>query len=382
MGKRAASIPDRAALMKKVRCVVVKLGTRVVTVRDNQLNRKLIDRLAEDVAGLLARKVRVAIVSSGAVGAGMGRLDLKARPRRLGELQATAAVGQGLLMNAYKLAFREHNVPVGQVLLTSEDLDNRARYVHAQGTLDALFRYGAVPIINENDSVAVDELHLSVGDNDRLSAMVAHLVDAELLVTFTDVDGLYSDNPARNPEASLIREVHAVTPEILALAGQAGSEAGRGGMRTKVMAAESVTRGGRMMLIADGHQTRVRDVMAGAEVGTFFRAKAKRLPGRKLWIANSRKHGAVVVDAGAARAIGSMGKSLLPSGIVAVTGSFEAGDLIAVEDEERKAIAHGVARYAAEQVRKILGRKTSEISEILSTDAGEEVVHRDDLVVL
>lgn len=137
-----------------------------------------------------------------------------------------------------------------------------------------------------------------------------------------------------------------------------------------------------MMLIADGHQTRVRDVMAGAEVGTFFRAKAKRLPGRKLWIANSRKHGAVVVDAGAARAIGSMGKSLLPSGIVAVTGSFEAGDLIAVEDEERKAIAHGVARYAAEQVRKILGRKTSEISEILSTDAGEEVVHRDDLVVL
>jgi glutamate 5-kinase len=382
MGKRAASIPDRAALMKKVRCVVVKLGTRVVTVRDNQLNRKLIDRLAEDVAGLLARKVRVAIVSSGAVGAGMGRLGLKARPRRLGELQATAAVGQGLLMNAYKLAFREHNVPVGQVLLTSEDLDNRARYVHAQGTLDALFRYGAVPIINENDSVAVDELHLSVGDNDRLSAMVAHLVDAELLVTFTDVEGLYSDNPAEHPEANLIREVHEVTPEILALAGKAGSEVGRGGMRTKVMAAESVTRGGRMMLIADGHQTRVREVMEGAEVGTFFRAKEKRLPGRKLWIANSRKHGAVVVDAGAARAIGSMGKSLLPSGIVAVTGSFEAGDLIAVEDEERKAIAHGVARYAAEQVRKILGRKTSEISRILSTDAGEEVVHRDDLVVL
>jgi glutamate 5-kinase len=382
MGKRAASHPDRAALMAKVRCVVVKLGTRVVTVRDNQLNRKLVDRLAEDVAGLLARKVQVAIVSSGAVGAGMGRLGLKARPRRMGELQAAAAVGQGLVMNAYTQAFREHGVPVGQVLLTSEDLDNRARYVHAKSTLEALFRYGAVPIINENDSVAVDELHLSVGDNDRLSALVAHLVDAQLLITLTDVDGLYSDNPVQNPEAALIREVSEVTPEILALAGQAGSEVGRGGMRTKVMAAESVTRGGRMMLIADGHQTRVRDLMAGAEAGTLFRTEGRKLPGRKLWIANSRKHGSVVVDAGAAKAIGARGKSLLPSGIVAVTGSFDAGDLIAVEDEAHQEIAHGVTRYGAEQVRKILGKKTSEISKILSTDAGEEVVHRDDLVVL
>lgn len=373
---------ERKALFKGVRRVVVKLGTRVVTVRDNALNRKLINRLARDVAKLRRRGVQVAIVSSGAVGAGMGRLGLKARPRRLQELQATASVGQGLLMNAYKLAFRKHGIPVGQVLLTSEDLDSRRRYVNARNTMDVLFRFGAVPIINENDSVAVEELQLSVGDNDRLSALVSHLVDANLLVILTDVDGLYSDDPARNEGAELISRVEMITPQMLARAGKAGSPVSLGGMRTKLQAAESVTRGGRMMVIANGHRTGLYEILAGQAVGTLFLATSRRLTDRKLWIANSRKQGAVVVDDGAVEAIGRRGKSLLPSGILEVVGIFEAGELIGVEDRNRQEVARGLARYGSEEVRKILGKKTSEVAAILDTGAGQEVVHRDDLVVL
>ncbi len=372
----------RGECFKAVRRVVIKLGTRVVTVENNGLNEALIRRLAEDVAKLLQHNVQVAIVSSGAVGAGMGRLGLRARPQRLAELQAAAAVGQGLLMNAYNGAFRAYDVAVGQVLLTSDDVDNRRRYVNAQSTLEVLFRLGSVPIVNENDSVAVEELQLSVGENDRLSALVTHMVDADLLVTLTDVEGLYSGDPARNGNAQLIRDVPSVTPDIVALAGKAGSAVGRGGMRSKLLAAQSVTRGGRMMLIANGLTVRLADIFAGEPVGTLFLALGGRVAGRKLWLANSRAQGAVVVDAGAARAVGSGGKSLLPSGIVAVVGEFEAGDLIGVEDEDRAEIARGVCRYGAAEIRKILGRKTSEIKTILKVDAGEEVVHRDDLVVL
>ena len=384
MGERAGRgrRVDRSRLLRNVRRVVIKLGTRVVTVRDNALNRKVIDHLAEDVAELLKRKVQVAVVSSGAVGAGMGCLGLKSRPSKLAELQAAAAVGQGLLMNAYKLAFGKHDVPVGQVLLTSEDVDNRRRYVNARSTLDVLFRFGAVPIVNENDSVAVEELQLSVGENDRLAALVAHMVGADLLVNLTDVDGLSSNNPATNAQVELIRQVDRVTPDILALAGKSGSAVGRGGMRTKLKAAQSVTRGGRMMLIANGLTARVSDIFSGEPVGTLFLASEGKMASRKLWLANTRPRGSVVVDRGAATAIGSRGKSLLPSGVVDVVGAFQAGDLIGVEDESHVEIARGLARYGSREVRKILGKKTSEIAAILSTEAGEEVVHRDDLVLL
>ena len=333
---------DREELFKDLRSVVVKLGTRVVTVHDNALNLPLIDRLAGDVAEIRENGLQVAIVSSGAVSAGMGRLGLKTRPRRIPELQAAAAVGQGLLMNAYKLAFRTHGIPVGQVLLTSDDLDNRRRYVNARNTLEVLFRFGAVPIINENDSVAVEEIQLSVGDNDRLSAMVSHLIDANLLITMTDVDGLYSDDPSRNSDAVLIPEVHDLTPDVVAGAGRAGTDVSQGGMRTKLQAAESVTQGGRMMVIANGHENRLTDIVAGKRVGTVFLANRCRLTDRKLWIANSRCQGSVVVDEGAVEAIEVRGKSLLPSGIVDVVGEFGAGELISVEDRGRNQVARGL----------------------------------------
>ncbi len=373
---------ERKSLFQDARRLVVKLGTRVVTVGDHALNRSLIDRLAKDVAEVRSHGIQVAIVSSGAVGSGMGRLGLRTRPRRIPELQATAAVGQGLLMNAYKQAFREHSVPVGQVLLTSEDLDNRQRYVNARNTLDALFRLGAVPVVNENDSVAVEELELSVGDNDRLSALVAHLIDADLLVILTDVDGLHTEDPTRNGNATLIRRVEATTDDLAANAGGARSGLGLGGMRSKILAARSATQGGRPTIIANGHKVGLAELFAGVEAGTLFAAEARELTDRKLWIANTRRRGAVVVDDGAVEALWQRGKSLLPSGVLEVVGDFDAGELIGVEDLGRREFARGLARYAASEIRKILGRKTSEAASILGRRDGTEVIHRDDLVLL
>ena len=373
---------ERKSLFQGARRVVVKLGTRVVTVGDHELNGPLIDRLAEDIADVRGRDVQVAVVSSGAVGAGMGRLGLKARPRRIPELQATAAVGQGLVMNAYKQAFRKHSVPVGQVLLTSEDLDNRQRYVNARNTLDALFRLGAVPVVNENDSVAVEELELSVGDNDRLSALVAHLIDADLLVILTDVDGLYTEDPTRNGDATLIRRVDVATDDLIGSAGGARSGVGLGGMRSKVLAARSATQGGRPTVIANGNKVGLGELFAGVEAGTLFTAAPRELTDRKLWIANTRRRGAVVVDDGAVEALWRRGKSLLPSGVLEVVGDFDAGELIGVEDHGRREFARGLARYGAAEIRKIQGRKTSEVASILGQTNGTEVIHRDDLVVL
>ena len=355
MGKtgKAANGADRKTMLSHVRRLVVKLGTGVVTVHDHRVNRKVIGRLAEDLARLRRRGVRAAVVTSGAIGAGMGRLGVNRRPTKIRELQASAAVGQGLLMNAYNRAFGEHGLSIGQVLLTSDDLDDRKRYVNARNTLDALFRFGAVPVINENDSVAVEEI--KVGDNDRLSALVAHLIDADLLIVLTDVDGLYSDDPTRSGDAELIRQVGEVTPDMVSRAGKAGSPVSLGGMRTKLQAALSVTRGGRMMVIANGHTTGIADILAGRPVGTLFLQRAGRLPGRKLWIADSRRKGTVVVDDGAVEAIWSRGKSLLPSGIVGVVGDFEAGDLIGVVDRAETEVARGLVRYGAGEIRKILG---------------------------
>lgn len=371
---------ERKAYFKDVRRLVVKLGTRVVTVHDNRLNLPVIERLSEEVAQLRSRGVQVAIVSSGAVGAGMGRLGLRMRPRKIPELQATAAIGQGLLMNAYKLAFRRHRIATGQVLLTADDLDDRWRYVNARNTLEALFRFEAVPIINENDSVAVEEN--KVGDNDRISAMIAHLVDADLLIVLTDVDGLYSENPTRSGDARLISHVRAITPDMIVRSGKTGSPVSLGGMRTKLQAAESVTRGGRMMVIANGHTAGICEILDGKEVGTLFFADVCRLTDRKLWIANSRRKGAVVVDEGAVKALRDSGKSLLPPGVVDVVGEFDAGDLIGVEDSHSAEIARGLVRYCADDIRKILGMKTSEVASVLDVTNGQEVIHRDDLVIM
>jgi len=371
---------ERKDVLKDVRRFVLKLGTRVVTVHNNELDRVLIDRVAKEVAGLMKDGYTVAIVSSGAVGAGMGRLGLKERPLRIPELQATAAVGQGLLMNAYKLAFRAYDVPIGQVLLTDDGLEDRWRYVNAKNTLDALFRFGAVPIINENDSVAVEEN--KVGDNDRLSALVTHLVEARLLITYTTVDGLFTADPSQCPDAHHIPVVETVTPEMIAAAGEARGAVSLGGMRTKLHAAMSVTQSGGAVVIADGRQASLREILDGAEIGTLFLPNSSQIQGRKRWLANTRKKGVVVVDAGAVTALKERGKSLLASGIVRVSGAFDAGELIVIADESGDEIARGLVRYGAGEVKRIQGKRSDEIAAILDGRIAEAVIHRDDMVIL
>ena len=374
---------DRKALFKSIKRLVVKLGTRVITVGDNALSEERIARVADDVAALRRRGVEVAVVTSGAIGAGMGRLGLAARPKAIPELQAAAAVGQSLLMNAYERAFRRHDLTVGQILLTADDLRERARYVNARNTLDALFRLKAVPIINENDSVAVDELlDIRVGDNDTLSACVANLIGADLLVLFSDVDGLYSGDPRTDADARRIPVVERITPDLFALAGGSGSDVGVGGMRTKLRAAEIVTTAGGMMVIADGANVDLPGLLDGQETGTLFLPRAERLADRKRWIAFApARKGAVVVDDGAARAVGQNGKSLLPSGIVEVRGEFDAGEIIDVRHRQ-EVVARGLARYASDEVKKILGLKSSQIADALGHPGADEVIHRDDMVVL
>lgn len=360
--------------------IVVKVGTRVLTRDDGVLDQERIAQLAEELHLVLASGRKVVVVSSGAVGAGMGRLGLASRPTDLARLQAVAAVGQSLLVEAYDRSLEAFGRHAAQILLTAEDMENRTRYLNVRNTIRTLLEYGAVPIINENDSVAVEEN--KVGDNDRLSAQIAHLIDADLVVLFTDVDGLYSSDPSGGGEPELISHVRGVTPELISGCGDAGSPVSLGGMQTKLQAAESVTSGGRMMVIANGHTTGILEVVDGGGVGTLFFADPCRLTGRKLWIANSRSKGAVTVDEGAVRAVRDRGKSLLPSGVVAVKGSFASGELIGVEDSAGREIARGLVRYPADQVRRILGHKTAEAAEILQVDSPQEVIHRDDMVVI
>ena len=374
---------ERKALFKKIKRVVVKVGTRVVTVGEDALSAEHIERIADDVTALRERGLEVAVVSSGAIGAGMRRLGLSERPRAIPELQAAAAVGQSLLMNAYKLAFRRHGSTVGQILLTADDLRDRNRYVNARNTLEALFRFKVVPIVNENDSVAVDEiLDIRVGDNDTLSAYVANLINADLLVLFSDVDGLYSGDPRLDEHARLIPVVDRITPELLECAGGAGSDIGVGGMRTKLRAAEIVTTSGGMMIIADGGSAGLLDLLDGKEVGTLFKSRPGRLKDRKRWIAFAPvQKGSVVVDDGAAKAIESGGKSLLPSGIVEVAGTFDIGEIIDVQHGPGT-VARGVTRYTSDEVQKIRGLKSSQIASTLGRPGDDEVIHRDDMVVL
>jgi glutamate 5-kinase len=272
---------------------------------------------------------------------------------------------------------------VGQILLTADDLRERARYVNARNTLEALFRFSAVPVINENDSVAVDELlDIRVGDNDTLSACVTHLIRADLLVLLSDVDGLYSGDPRRDDGARLIPVVDRITPELLAFAGGSGSDVGVGGMRTKLRAAETVTAAGGMMVIADGARVNLLDLLDGQETGTVFLPRPGRLTDRKRWIAFApARKGAVAVDDGAARAIGQEGKSLLPSGIVEVRGTFDAGEIIDVQHRQ-ETVARGLTRYSSDEVEKIRGLKSSQITPVLGRPGGDEVIHRDDMVVL
>ena len=365
--------------MARVRRVVVKIGSSSVA-GDDGLHRPTLRRLVREVCELRARGLEVAIVSSGAVAAGMGRLGLRERPRAIADQQAVAAVGQNLLVHAYQSLFARRDVPVGQVLLTAEDiLDDRQRYLNLRNTFRQLFDFGAVPVINENDSVAVAELKQGLGDNDMLAAYVANLIQAELLILLSDVEGLYRRYREGRGE-DLLSEVTG-DDDIAHSIGRGRSRLGRGGMATKVRAAQLLMACGEMTVIAHARKHRLVDILDGAAVGTLFLPRGKRMGSRKRWIGfASPPRGTVVVDAGAVAALREHHRSLLPAGVVACTGNFRAGDVVRVEDAMQREVGRGVSRYAAADVARILGRSSPEVARLLGR-AALEVIHCDDLVL-
>lgn len=367
--------------LPRVRRLVVKVGSGLIATPGTGLEPARIGALAAEIAGVAA-SAEVVLVSSGAIAAGSARLGLRRRPRSIPEKQAAAAAGQAALMWHYEQAFAAHGLRVAQVLLTQEDIRDRPRYLNARNTLLTLLGYRVLPVVNENDTVAVEEI--KVGDNDNLAAQVAHLVDADLLVLLSDTDGLYTGDPRRDPAARRVEVVEAITPETERLAGLTEGPLGTGGMLTKLAAAQKATAAGIGMVIADGRAPGVlRAILDGEPVGTYFQPRADRLAARKRWIAfASPPHGLLHVDAGAHRALVSGGKSLLPSGITKVEGEFAAGDLVGIVDQDGQEFARGIASYDAREVALLRGAKTAEIERILGYKVVDEVIHRDNLVLL
>ena len=368
--------------MQRVKRLVVKIGSSSLTGgAANEIDRKIINRLVREIAALRQRGLEVAVVTSGAVAAGMGRLGLQERPRAIADLQAAAAVGQNLLMHTYESAFKRSGIPVGQVLLTADDiLQDRQRYLNLRSTFRRLFSFGAVPVINENDSVSVAELKLTIGENDSLAAYVANLIQAELLVILSDVDGLYSSYGREGPTGNLVGQVNAES--AIEVAGASSSNRlGRGGMATKIRAARMLMACGEMTVIAHARKHRLTDILNGRALGTLFVPAPKRLGSRKRWIGFASRRGSVVIDAGAERAIAKLGKSLLPAGVCECHGEFKAGDVVGVENAGGEEIARGLARYDSDEVALILGKSSPEVEEALQRPA-LAVIHRDDLVLM
>lgn len=372
----------RKELLKKVKRIVVKIGSGVLTNEEGVIDPRFLHGLAEQVAGLRQRGMDVVVVSSGAVAAGRLALGLPDRPRTLPQKQAAAAVGQSRLMRAYEEAFSSFGQTVAQILLTRDDLANRRRFQNARGTLDTLLACGIIPIINENDTVVVDELKF--GDNDNLSALVSNLVEAQLLLIMTDIDGLYTADPRTDPGATLIHQVGAVTREMERGAGGSGTSVGTGGMATKLAAAKKVVKSGVAAIIFAGRgEGNLARVMNGELVGTLFLPAGESLNRRKHWIAFTIKPaGSIVVDAGARDVLSRHGKSLLPSGIARVEGRFDRGACVRVVDPDGAEFARGIVDYSSQEIDKIRGQKSGEIEQILGFRYGDDVIHRDNLVLL
>jgi glutamate 5-kinase len=364
---------------KKNMRVVIKLGTNLLTKADGSLDSARIRSLAGGIAKAKKEGAQVVVVSSGAIGAGMGKLKKSVRPSSLREKQALAAVGQPLLMDIYQDAFGANGIVTAQVLLTRHDFEDRQRYLNARNTLLTLLEHGIVPVINENDTTAVDEINF--GDNDNLSAIVSVKICADLLIILTDVDGLYKGVPGRS---ELVSGVDRVTKEIERMALKtSGSGKGVGGMQSKIAAARTASSGGVKTVIANGQKKNViKRIMEGKSAGTVFSAQ-KSVGARKCWIAFGVKcRGSIVIDDGAVDALKERKKSLLASGIVGVSGKFDAGDTISVVNRSGDEIGRGVSYYSCADIEKIKGKKTNEIKKVLKRAEYEEVVHRDNLVVL
>ncbi|MHB8845288.1 MAG: glutamate 5-kinase, partial [Nitrospirota bacterium] len=372
---------DRKNLFAKARRIVIKVGSAVLTGSGDGLDQKRIEQLAGEIVAIMDRKCEVVLVSSGAIAAGLAKLGLKkTRGMPLPLKQAAAAVGQSGLMWMYEKTFGAHGKKVAQVLLTREDLSSRTRFLNARNTLQTLLEYGVVPVINENDTVAVDEIKF--GDNDNLSGMVVHLADADLLVILSDIDGLYTADPRLNPAATLIPVVEKITAEMERGAGDAQTLVGTGGMRSKIMAAKKVGAYGVPMVIINGRkQGSLQALFEGRDIGTLFLPKEERNRSRQHWIAYSAcSAGGVVVDDGGREALVNKGKSLLPGGIVRVEGSFKAGDCVNCSDNRGNVFARGLTKYSSTDLEQIKGLKTTQIASVLGHKDYDEAIHRDDMV--
>jgi glutamate 5-kinase len=372
-------------LRQEVMCgadlVVVKIGTNVLAADDGTLDLDQVRHLSEQIAAVKKMGKRVVLVSSGAIGAGIGRLGLKARPTDLPALQAAAAVGQCRLIEAYDSCLRPLGFPTAQVLLTAEDFNHRERYLNVRNTILQLLEWDAVPIINENDTVSVEEIRF--GDNDQLAAMVTNLLRAPLLVILSIADGLYPGDPNVTPDLAPISTVTHIDEQILSHVGASKSKLGAGGMRSKLQAVRSATSSGESVCIASGKTSNILlRLLAGETLGTLFPATGGSLNSWKRWIGYTAKpKGSYVVDAGAHRALATGNKSLLPVGIVEVIGTFTSGDVVAVEHPVGIEFARGLTNYSSDEAHRIMGRPSAQLAELLPGSRWEEVVHRDNLVL-
>lgn len=369
--------------LKKAKRIVIKVGTSTITYANGKRNFSQIDRLAREISDLQNQGKEMILVTSGAVAVGVDRMGLPGKPKTIPGKQAAAAVGQGVLMHTYEKFFADYGQIVAQVLITKTEAIDRHRYTNTRNTFMELMRQRVIPIVNENDVVALDEL--KIGDNDNMSALVAGIVDADLVIILSDVDGLYTANPQTHPDAVIVPEVAEITPEIEASAGGVGSARGTGGMATKIQAAKAATSSGIHLVIASGtEKNAINRVLQGEELGTLFVSRENRLQFRKRWLAFGAKiAGSIVVDDGCAKAIRKAGGcSILPAGVFAVQGEFLPGSTVSVIDKDAHELARGLVHYSSAELEQIKGCNSGEIANILGHKNFDEVIHRDDLVIL
>jgi glutamate 5-kinase len=371
---------DRKDCFKTARRIVVKVGSGVLT-EDWGLNVKALRSISAQISDLINRGLDVILVSSGAMASGVKKIGLPRRPDEIPKRQAIAAVGQAGLILEYEKAFARYNKKVAQILLTSDDLNNRKRYLNARNTLNTLLAWQIVPIINENDTVMVEEI--TVGDNDNLAAMITLLMDADILINLTDIQGLYTKDPRTDPDAELIPLVSVIKKDIEKFASDIPGALGRGGMLSKIRAARKVNAAGIPMVIAKGGTPEIlKKLFAGKNLGTFFIPKKKRLASRKSWIAFTLKpKGMIQIDTGAARALLKKGKSLLPIGVIKVEGEFGKGSPVSFGTDEESVLGTGLVNYSAAEIKKIMGFKSSEIESRLGYKPYDEIIHRDNLAI-
>ncbi|MEK9935820.1 MAG: glutamate 5-kinase [Rhodobiaceae bacterium] len=370
-----------ATAITAAQTVIIKIGSSLLIDDDrNAVNADWLGSVASDIATLRADGKNVVVVSSGAIALGSRGLGITGRALAIEEKQAAAATGQVTLAHAWREALAIHDIRVAQILLSPEDTETRRRHLNARATMSALLGLGAVPVVNENDTVATAEIRF--GDNDRLAARVAAMISADLLILLSDIDGLYSGNPRQDREARHVPEVKAINDDVMAMAGTANASYASGGMVTKLEAARIAMNAGCGMIICDGRGARPVTGLIAGDRHTLFRAEHSPLTARKRWIGGAlTPKGRITVDSGAVRAL-RQGRSLLPAGVVAANGAFERGDLIAIEDENRQVIGHGLSAYSVGDTRAILGHKSSEIENLLGYRGRDEVIHADNLVML